>query len=408
MFASLADGHQRLGPPPDTPTLSSMPLSLRRPAALALLALAMLAALLHPARAHADDALQRRVLSELRTYTDWLNANGVKGYVGEVGWPDNARGDAAQWNALAQRWYQAADAAGLWVSAWATGEWWGTTYPLAAYEDRLAPAGIETANTQAGVIEAHPTVNGTYRGINVAGGEFGTPVDQPTSAFSNANRGTYDREYHYDSAATFAYLAAHGVRLVRIPIRWERLQPALGQSLDQVELQRIKDVVARAGAAGLQVVLDLHNYGAYYLYDGRQGVRRALGSAQLPDSAFADVWRRLSVHFKDNPSVIAYGLMNEPVGLSPTATLSAAQVWERASQAAVDAIRGTGDQTYVRVAGYFWSGVTSFAQQHPRAWIRDPLGYVRYEAHHYFDRDHSGHYTHTYAEEVADAAAHGY
>jgi hypothetical protein len=389
-----------------------MPTTLRRLSAAALalaLPLAATLAVAHPAPARAqDDALQRRALSELASFTNWLATNNVKGYIGEVGWPDDARGDGARWNALGERWYQAADAAGLWATAWAAGEWWGTTYPMAVFEDRLAPAGLDTANTQASVIGAHPTRDGIWRGVNVAGGEFGTPVDQPASAFSNANRGVYDRDYHYDSAATFQYLAARGVRLVRLPIRWERLQPALGQSLDQVELQRLKDAVARAGAAGLQVILDIHNYGAYYLSDGRQGVRRALGSAQVPDSAFADLWRRLSLHFKDDPAVLAYGLMNEPVGLAATATRTPAQVWERASQAAVDAIRATGDQTFVRVAGYFWSGVTSFAQQHPRAWIRDPLGYVRYEAHDYFDRDHSGTYVQTYAEELADAQARGY
>ena len=132
------------------------------------------------------------------------------------------------------------------------------------------------------MIKAHPTRDGVLRGVNVTGGEFGTPVDQPTSAFSNAARGIYDRDYHYDSGGHLRLLASRGIRLVRIPVRWERLQPALGQSLDQTEVQRVKDVVARAGAAGLQVVLDVHNYGAYYLFDGRQGVRRTLGTPQVP------------------------------------------------------------------------------------------------------------------------------
>jgi hypothetical protein len=385
-----------------------VPSTLRRLAGVAAILVGITAAA-QPAPARADDALQRRVLTELRSYTDWLARNNVKGTIGEVGWPDAARGDAARWNALADRWYQAADAANLWAAAWATGEWWGTSYPLAAFEDRLAAPGVETANAQAAVIAAHTTTaGGAYRGISVAGAEFGTPVDQATSAFSNVDHGVYDRDYHYDSTATFTYLAAHGVRLVRIPVRWERLQPALNRALDQVEAHRLTDEVARAGAAGLKVMLDVHNYGAYYLSDGRQGVRRAIGSPQVPDRAFADLWRRLSVRFKDAPAVIAYGLMNEPVGLAPAGALSPAQVWERASQAAVDAIRATGDRTSVSVAGYFWSGAASFAQQHPRAWIRDPLGSVRYEAHHYFDRDHSGTYVHTYDEEVADAAASGF
>jgi hypothetical protein len=388
-----------------------MPATLRRLAVLALVlpALAATLSLAHPTPARAqDDALQRRALGELGSFTGWLARNGVKGYVGELGWPDAARGDAAQWNALAERWYRAADGSGLWATAWAAGEWWGTSYPLAVFEDRLAPAGVESADTQASVVQAHPTRIGTWRGVSVAGGEFGTPVDQPTSAFSNVNAGVYDRDYHYDGSATFRYLAARGVRLVRLPIRWERLQPALGRSLDEAELQRVKAVVARAGAAGLQVILDVHNYGAYYLFDGSGGVRRALGSAQVPGSAFADLWRRLSLQFKDDPAVLAYGLMNEPVGLAATATRTPAQVWERASQAAVDAIRATGDETFVSVAGYLWSGAAAFAAQHARAWIRDPLRSVRYEAHAYFDRDRSGTYVHTYAEDLADAQARGY
>ena len=38
----------------------------------------------------------------------------------------------------------------------------------------------------------------------------------------------------------------------------------------------------------------------------------------------------------------------------------------------------------------------------------DPLGYVRYEAHHYFDSDPSGTYRKSYAEELAAAQAAGW
>src|SRR5438874_5023809 len=179
-----------------------------------------------PASAATGDALRTRVRSELRTFTSWLQTNNVKGYVGEVGWPDNAKGDAAQWNALAQMWFGDADAAGLWVTGWASGEWWGNAYSLSVYRDRSAPySAVDTANTQAPVFEAHQT-NGYLRGVNDNGGEFGgAPTSQATSTFSNANSGTYGSAYHYDSQATFHYLASRGVKLVRIPFRWERIQP---------------------------------------------------------------------------------------------------------------------------------------------------------------------------------------
>lgn len=354
------------------------------------------------------DALQRRVLAELAVFTDWLRRYHVRGYIGEVGWPDDSRGDAARWNALAERWYRAADRAGLPVTAWATGEWWGTGYPLAVYEDRTPPPGVDSADTQAAVIEDHPSTRRYLRGVNVAGGEFGAPTVDPTSGFSNENPGTYDQAYHYDGQATFNFLAARGIRLVRIPFRWERLQPALGRPLDGAELNRLRGVVHRAHRAGLRVVIDMHNYGGYYLSDGSQGVRRTIGSAQCPFGDFGDVWRRISLAFRDNAAVVGYDLMNEPAELRPVAGMAPAQVWRRASQAAVSAIRSTGDRTTILVAGYEWSGVQRWARWNPRPWIVDPVHHVRYEAHQYWDPDNSGIYAVGYAADVADARARGY
>lgn len=144
------------------------------------------------------------------------------GYVGEVGWPDEEGSEAQPWNTLAECWYQDADAANLWATAWATGEWWGTTYSLAAYQDRDSRAGVDSARSQARVVERHASAPGRLRGVNLAGGEFGAPNIAPTSSFSNLHRGTYGHDYHYDSQETYRYLVGRGIRLVRIPFRWER------------------------------------------------------------------------------------------------------------------------------------------------------------------------------------------
>ena len=121
------------------------------------------------------DALHRRVRAELKVFTDWLESNGVQGYIGKVGWPDDARVDHTRWNALAEAWFGDADAAGLWVTVWATGEWMEEdSDPLAVYEKRHGGPGVNTANTQASVVEAHPSTEGYPRGVTVCGGEFGT------------------------------------------------------------------------------------------------------------------------------------------------------------------------------------------------------------------------------------------
>lgn len=356
-----------------------------------------------PVSSQTRDALHDRVLGELRVFSDWLDRYDVQGYIGEVGWPDDLRGDAHEWNALAEAWLDEADAAGLWVTYWATGEWWGDDYLLAAYEDPDSHGGVERANTQAPVLEAHL---GPGRGIVDAGGEFGyAPTTQRTSPFSNRNPGRYDRDYHYDTAATFEFLASRGISLVKIPFRWERLQPKLGGRLDREELGRLRAVTARAGAAGLDVILDMHNFGAYYVERDGRGVRCAIGRPRCSIRDFADAWRRIAKAFKTAGEVTAFTLMTEPVSMRRIGGRSAAEVWRRASQAAVAAIRRTGERdATLFVSGYHWSGVHDWARWNTEPWITDPSDALRYEAHHYWDRDHSGTYRNSYSEEVAESS----
>ena len=87
----------------------------------------------------------------------------------------------------------------------------------------------------------------------------------------------------------------------------------------------------------------MHGYGAYQLSNGTRGIRRAIGSAQVTYAHFADVWRRISAAFKEDPGVTGYGIMNEPVAMPSSASLSAAEGRELVSQKALDAIRDNDD-----------------------------------------------------------------
>lgn len=384
--------------------LPTLPRRIPAPTAVAAAALAVAAAVAVPQPAVAGnggciDALHARVGAELSGFTGWLVRNRAGGIIGEVGWPDPG-GDTDRWGRLAGAWFEQAAGASLPVVVWATGEWWGTDYPLAAYQDSDGRDGVDDARPQAAVLEAARV---PWRGVSVAGAEFGAPQTGATSGFSNRTPGAYDRAYHYDGAATFTFLARRGLDTVRIPFRWERIQPDPGQPLDGAEVDRLRAAVDRAHAVGLRVVLDVHNFGGYYLWDGSRGVRTPIGAPDLPVARFADLWRRLAGAFGNHPGVVAYGLMNEPVDLP-----GGAGTWEAASQAAVDGVRAAGDGTPVLVAGYAWSGVRQWADVHPSAWIDDPVDRVRYEAHHYWDRDGSGHYQRSYAEEVQDARSRGY
>jgi hypothetical protein len=340
------------------------------------------------------DAMQRRALEQLGSFTSWLASGGAEGFIGEVGWP----GTDPRWNALAARWYEDADRAGLWVTAWAAGSLWEAD-PLVIY-GRGEPGA--SAAPSASVVERHLGPAGVRRGVNINGGEFGIGPNLGRGAggdFSNRNPGTYGTAYRYESAAMFGAMAERCLDLVRLPFRWERVQPAPGGELDPAEVQRITDALDRARLAGLDVIPTVMNYGAYWLHDEHsgRGLRHPIGSPAITIEDFTDLWRRLVDALGGAPNVVAWGLMNEPTDMP-----AGAAGWELASQAAVTVIRDSGDDRIVMVPGYDFSTVTHFWSRHPSGpWIHDPLGRIRYEAHHYFDHDGSGAYELTYDEELA-------
>src|SRR5882757_279504 len=214
-------------------------------------------------------------------------------------------------------------------------------------------------------------------GINLAGAEFGSVP------------GVYGHDYIYPTANELDYFKSEGFNLIRLPLRWERAQAELGGPLDAAEVGRIHTFLDEAAARGMQVILDVHNYGRY--------AGQVIGSTAVPISAFADFWSKMAVEFRGDAAVAGFGLMNEPHDMG------GAGVWPAAAQAAVDAIRATGSTENIVVAGDGWSSAGMWQQVNANLAINDALNKIIYEAHLYFDRDNSGTYKGTYDQEGATA-----
>lgn len=204
------------------------------------------------------------------------------------------------------------------------------------------------------------------RGVNLAGAEFG-PHKLP---------GTYGIDYTYPSASQLDYYQAKGVKLIRLPFRWERLQHCLYCPLDTAELGRIQQFVAAAGARDMMVILNAHNYARY---NGH-----LIGTNQVPNDAFGDFWRRLAWHFRGDSNIWAYGLMNEPHDTNG--------LWPAAAQAGVDGVRLVDWGHTILVSGDGWSGAWTWQQNNANLSVQDPANNFMYEAHQYFDSDGSGTY----------------
>jgi hypothetical protein len=353
----------------------------------------------------APTPVEARAVADLDAFTGWLRENGARGYVGEVGWP--AGKDAAAWNDVASAWFEHADAKQLWVTVWAAGRWWPASYRMAVFRLTGRQGSQPVPGPQAAVVRRHLEQPAALRGLALPSGAFGAGHDGPAT-YSNTSPGRLGRDYYYEDATDYRQIHRLGADLVRLSFTWERLQPVPGGPLDNRELGRLARSVRAAHAAGLETVLDLHNYGDYYVSDGLGGHRRlVLGTSELPIAVFVDVWRRISRAMQDLPGVLGYGLMNEPTALAPSDT-EGADIWERASQQATTAIRSTGDHHTVMVSGYGGSSPGQWRRLHPRAWVKDPDNAVRYEIHQYFDAARSGAYPMTFRQETGAALRAGY
>jgi endoglucanase len=238
----------------------------------------------------------------------------------------------------------------------------------------------ETTNSSTSSLNASPGASsppqaanynptGYFSGVNLSAGEFG-----------KGNQ--LNRNYTYPTDAELAYFQGKGLKIVRIPFKWERVQPQMRGELDALNLAQLDRCVTTASRLHLVVLLDPHNYG------GRNvGGKIALIGVdpQLSNDDFNDFWVKLANHYKDNP-LVWFGLMNEPH--KQTAVQVAATM-----QSAVDAIRSAGANNRILVPGTSWTGAHSWIKSGNGAAFanfKDPGNNFAFEVHQYLDKDNSG------------------
>ena len=149
------------------------------------------------------------------------------------------------------------------------------------------------------------------------------------------------------TAADFAAVRSWGMNCVRLGIFWDGLEPEPGR-IDEAYLERIARLVSWARAEDLFVLLDMHQdlfsvkfsdgapawatlddgkphtpgtvwSDAYYISEAVQAAldhfwenRPAADGVGLQDH-YARVWRRVAERFKEEPAVLGFDLMNEPI-----------------------------------------------------------------------------------------------
>lgn len=200
----------------------------------------------------------------------------------------------------------------------------------------------------------------------------------------------------YDTQAECPYYALRGVKEVRLPIIWERIQPTLGGALDPTYLGLIENVLTQGAANGFVVKVDLHNFGG--AFGGKVG-----GPGGPTYAQFANLWRLIAQNLNGYSALEGYDLMNEPSNMPSHVNVPAMY------QAAINAIRvvDTSHIIFLEGDGYAtawgWTGTcpTTICGGAPAdGWaagnsddllsIVDPEKLITFEAHVYGDYNGSG------------------
>ena len=221
-------------------------------------------------------------------------------------------------------------------------------------------------------------------GINLAGAEFfHKKID---------GVGSFGKDYFYPTINDLDYWKSKGLKLIRLPFKWERLQRELLGPLNVEEIEYICFLLEEADKRDMKILLDMHNYGRR----SDNGVNRIIGDSCLPASAFAEAWKMIAEKVGGYHSLYGYGLINEPHDMLDSVP------WRQIAQAAINEIRKIDKKTAIVVGGNHWSSAMRWKEvSDDLKNLNDPSDNLIFEAHCYFDNDASGIYRKSYDEEGA-------
>lgn len=127
---------------------------------------------------------------------------------------------------------------------------------------------------------------------------------------------------HYITEEDLGRIQALGLNCIRLPLWYGTFTDAEGNWKDDAFL-RTDRIVEEAASRGLYVILDMHGaYGSqngsdHSGIDGREDKLNASGfffgdDAEKNQELYYRLWERIAEHYRDNPAIAGYDLLNEP------------------------------------------------------------------------------------------------
>ena len=121
----------------------------------------------------------------------------------------------------------------------------------------------------------------------------------------------------YITEDDIAFIASTGANTVRLPFHYKlfTVEDYLGANDPEEGFRRFDDVIGWCRKHGLKVILDMHSCPGGQTgtnHDDSYGYPWLFRSEAL-QREYCDIWRRIATRYADEPVVLAYDVMNEPI-----------------------------------------------------------------------------------------------
>lgn len=122
---------------------------------------------------------------------------------------------------------------------------------------------------------------------------------------------------NYITEQDIAFIASTGANTIRLPFHYKLFtnEDYMGITANQEGFELIDRVVAWCRKHNLYVILDMHDAPGGQTgdnIDDSYGYPWLLESPKCQE-LYADIWRRIADHYKDEPVILGYDLLNEPI-----------------------------------------------------------------------------------------------
>jgi endoglucanase len=165
---------------------------------------------------------------------------------------------------------------------------------------------------------------------------------------------------NYVTRKDIEFIASTGANTIRLPFNYKLFtdEDYMGLTVHQDGFQRVDSIVKWCRSNHLYLILDMHDapggqtganiddsYGYPWLFD-----------SEASQQKFCQIWRKIAERYKNEPVILGYELLNEPIAPYFNNTKEQNAKLEQVYKRAVKAIREVDNNHIILLGGAQWNG----------------------------------------------------